>query len=155
MLRDSRSEYFEIIREDVFDAEGKLIYENYVEEFEPYAVSKSHKKYANYGAIELIEFGIKSDNRYSNGKKDKKFEKRYRRIKEHLSHTVFGSTPLLETTVSDAMSYALLSPMLRNLTYGETMLSVWIDEGETYVLVYGGRGESACNLLFFCRIENP
>jgi hypothetical protein len=154
MLTDKKSNYFEIIREDVFDEHGELVYDDFVEEFEPYAVTKKNAKYANYGAIQLLEFGMKSKRESLKGKKDKKFKKRYEQTKEHISNKVFATGPMLETHVSDNLSCCLISPMLRNLTYGESTLSVWIHEGETYVLVNAGQGESACNLLFFCRVEN-
>ena len=48
-----------------------------------------------------------------------------------------------------------LSPLLRNLTYGDTELAVWIVEGVTYALVNAGQGDSSCNLLFFCRVAEP
>ena len=35
MLADKKDKYFEIIREDIFTNEGDLVYENYLEEFEP------------------------------------------------------------------------------------------------------------------------
>ena len=154
MLDTSKNRYFEIIREDVFTQEGSLAYENYLEEFQPYDVSSEHKKYANYGAIQLLDFGVKSDDIEGNAKKDRRFQKRYERAKEHISTEILKAHPLLETYVGDEMSYNLLSPFLRNLTYGKTLLSVWIHEGETYALAYAGKGESACNLLFFCRVEN-
>ena len=154
MLINSKNKYFEIIREDVFDENGHLVYNNYVEEFEPYAVSKEHTKFASYGAIQILEFGVKSENEARNAKKDKKFQKKYEQTKNFVSKELLGVSVLLESHVSDALSHSLLSPFLRNLTYGETTLCVWIAEGETYALVNAGRGESACNLLFFCRVEN-
>jgi len=154
MLKNSKSRYFEIIREDVFDDGGDLVYDDFVEEFEPYAVTKENAKYANYGEIQLLEFGVKSKRESLKGRKDKKFKKRYTQTKEHISNKVFGCDPMLETHVADNLSCCLINPMLRNLTYGESTLAVWIHEGETYVLVNAGQGESACNLLFFCRVEN-
>jgi len=154
MLTNTTDKYFEIIREDMFNGDGSLVYENYVEEFEPYAVSMENKKYANYGAIQILEFGIKGENEARNAKKDKRFQKRYEKAKEYISGEIFDGYPLLETHVTDELSHSLLSPFLRNLTYGKSTLSVWIEEGETYALVYAGRGESACNLLFFCRVKN-
>jgi len=154
MLNDNKDKYFEIIREDIFSDEGNLVYENYLEEFEPYAVSKENKPYANYGAIKLLGFGVKSESETSIRKQDKKFKKKYEIAKEQISTEVLGAHPLLETYITDEMSYSLLSPFLRNLTYGKSLLSVWIHEGETYALVYAGKGESACNLLFFCRVRN-
>jgi hypothetical protein len=67
----------------IIDKKGNLVYNNYLEEFEPYAVSK-----------ELL-----------------------------------GASILLETHVSNSLSHSLLSPSLRNLTYGERTLCVWIAEG--------------------------
>jgi len=154
MLINNQDKYFEIIREDIFNSDGSLVYENYVHEFEPYAVSSENKKYANYGAIQILEFTVKSDSLKSIQKKDKKFQKKYEDTKEYIAKEIFESAPQLETHVSDALSYSLLSPFLRNLTFGTTTLSVWIDEGETYALVNAGQGDSACNLLFFCRVKN-
>ena len=144
-----KNRYFEIIREDIIHAqEGEI-------EYDPYDVSREHKKYANYGAIELLDFGLKSDNHAKNLKKDRWFQKRYEKAKAHITHEILHAHPLLETYICDELSYSLLSPFLRNLTYGKSLLSVWIHEGETYALVYAGKGKSACNLLFYCRIENP
>ncbi len=154
MLKNSKNRYFEIIREDIFTENGSLAYKNFLEEFEPYAVSRENKKYANYGAIQLLDFGLKSDNQDRNLKKDKWFQKRYEKAKEHITTEILKSHPQLETYICDELSHSLLSPFLRNLTYGKSLLSVWIHEGETYALVYAGKGESACNLLFFCRVEN-
>jgi hypothetical protein len=154
MLDTTKNRYFEIIRDDVFTKNGTLAYDNYLEEFQPYAVSQEHTKYANYGAIQLLDFGLKGEHEASNERKDKRFQKRYEKAKEHISHELLGSHPLLETYISDELSYSLLSPFLRNLTYGKSLLTVWIHEGETYALVFAGKGESACNLLFFCRVEN-
>ena len=154
MFIEDKDKYFEIIREDVFTQDGKLVYENYLEEFEPYAVRKENKKYANYGAIKLLGFGVKSESKTSIRKQDKKFKKEYEKAKEQISTEVLGAYPLLETYICDDLSYSLLSPFLRNLTYGKSILSVWIHEGETYALVYAGKGDSACNLLFFCRVRN-
>jgi len=153
MLADKKDKYFEIIREDIFTNEGNLVYENYLEEFGPYAVSKENKPYANYGAITLLGFGVKLESETSIRKQDKKFKKEYEKAKEQISTEVLGTHPLLETYITDDLSYSLLSPFLRNLTYGKSLLSVWIHEGETYALVYAGKGESACNLLFFCRVR--
>ena len=154
MLITNKNRYFEIIRENVFSDDGSLLYDNYVEEFQPYDVNRSHKKYANFGAIQILEFGMKSESEYNNSRKDKKFQKKYERTKEYISTELFNSYPILETHVDDALSHNLLTPFLRNLTYGKSTLSVWIEEEQTYVLVNAGRGESACNLLFFCRVEN-
>jgi len=153
MLNTDKNKYFEIIREDIFDKNGTLIYDNYVEEFEPYAVEKSHKKYANFGAIQILEFALKSDT--NSEKKDKKFQKQYLKTKDYLAKEIFESYPILETHISDAISHSMLSPLLRNLTYGESSLCVWIYNEQTYALVNAGRGESACNLLFLCRVEEP
>jgi len=65
MLADKKDKYFEIIREDIFTNEGNLVYENYLEEYKPYA---------NYGAITLLGFGVKSESETSIRKQDKKFE---------------------------------------------------------------------------------
>jgi len=153
MLINDKNRYFEIIREDVFSDDGMLVYENYVEEFKPYDVRSTHKKYANFGAIQILEFGVKGENIERNSKKDKKFQKSYLKAKEYISNEIFDTSPILETHISDTLSHSMLSPLLRNLTYGETSLCVWIENEQTYALVNAGRGESACNLLFFCRIE--
>jgi len=154
MLTNSENRYFEIIREDVFNEDGALIYDNYVKEFEPYAVHPEHTQYANFGAIQILAFDAKSNHKANNKKLDKKFQKKYEKTKAHIVNEIFGSYPQLETHISDSLSFNLLSPFLKNLTYGESTLSVWIKNEETYVLVNAGRGESACNLLFFCRVEN-
>ena len=75
MLITNKNRYFEIIRENVFSDDGSLLHDNYVEEFQPYDVNRSHKKYANFGAIQILEFGMKSESKYDNSKKDKKFKK--------------------------------------------------------------------------------
>ncbi len=147
MLKNSKNRYFEIIREDIIQEDGSITYD-------PYNVPQEKRKYANYGAIELLDFGLKSDNQNNNLKKDKWFQKRYEKAKEHITTEILKSHPQLETYICDELSHSLLSPFLRNLTYGKSLLSVWIHEGETYALVYAGKGESACNLLFFCRVEN-
>ena len=155
MLINDKNRYFEIIREDIFSDDGMLVYDNYVEEFQPYDVSTTHKKYANFGAIEILEFGVKGENKERNRKKDKKFQKRYLKAKEYIASEIFDASPILETKISNALSHSMLSPLLRNLTYGETSLCVWIENEQTYALVNAGGGESACNLLFFCRVEQP
>ena len=155
MFINNKNRYFEIIREDIFSDDGKLVYDNYVDEFKPYAVRKTHKKYANFGAIEILEFGVKGENEERNKKKDKKFQKSYLKTKEYISNEIFDTSPILETDITNALSHSMLSPLLRNLTYGETSLCVWIENEQTYALVNAGRGDSACNLLFFCRVEQP
>ena len=154
MLKNAKDKYFEIIREDVFTQDGQLKYNNYLEEFEPYDVAPEKQRYANYGAITLLGFGVKSESQKSISKQDKKFKREYEKAKEQISTEILGIPPLLETYICDELSHSLLSPFLRNLTYGKSLLSVWIYEGETYALVYAGKGESACNLLFFCRVRN-
>ncbi len=152
MLRSNKNRYFDIIREDVFTNNGELVYNDYVTEFEPYAVAKEQKKYANFGAIELLDFKMKAGvSQY----KDKKFHKKYMKIQNIITTTLFNTPPILETEVSEVLGYDFISPLLRNLTYGDTELSVWIVDGFTYALVNAGRGDSSCNLLFFCRIEEP
>ena len=153
MLADNKNRYFEIIREDIFSDDGSLVYDNYVEDFKPYDVSTTNKRHANFGAIQILEFGLKSDSEYRNKKQDKKFQKNYIKTKEYISNNIFNSLPMLETYVSDTLSHSILSPILRNLTYGETALCVWIHNEQTYALVSAGRGDSACGLLFFCRVE--
>ena len=153
MLLNDKNRYFEIIREDIFSDDGMLVYDNYVEEFQPYDVSKSNTKYANFGAVEILKFGVKGANQEQNSKKDKKFQKSYLKAKEYISDDIFESNPILETKISNVLSHSMLSPLLRNLTYGETSLCVWIENEQTYALVNAGKGESACNLLFFCRVE--
>ena len=152
MLASNKNRYFEIIREDIFTDDGSLAYENYIEEFKPYDVNQTHKKYANFGEIQLLEFGVKADDAKSIVKKDKKFQNSYQKAKEYISNEIFESYPLLETHISDALSHSMLSPLLRNLAYGETSLCVWIDNEQTYALVNAGQGESSCNLLYFCRV---
>ncbi len=154
MLKDVQDRYFEIIREDIFTSDGQLKYKNYLEEFEPYDVAPEKRRYANYGAITILGFGVKSGSKKSIAKQDKKFKREYEKAKEQITTEILGTPPLLETYICDELSYSLLSPFLRNLTYGKSILSVWIYEGETYALVYAGKGESACNLLFFCRVKN-
>jgi hypothetical protein len=152
MLKSNKNRYFDIIREDVFTNSGELVYDDYVTEFEPYAVAKEQKKYANFGAIELLDFKLKAG---ASSYKDKKFHKKYMKIQNIITTTLFNTPPILETEVSEALGYDFITPLLRNLTYGDTELSVWLVDGLTYVLVNAGRGESACNLLFFCRVEIP
>ena len=149
----NKNRYFDIIREDVFAKNGDLVLENYVEEFKPYAVSKKRKQYANFGEIKLLDFTMKMGN---NIKKDKEFHLKYLQAQEAISLKVLNTVPILQTEVSDSLGgYDTLSPELKNLTYGDTELAVWIVEGSTYVLVNAGQGDSSCNLLFFCRIEEP
>ena len=152
MLKINKNRYFDIIREDVFSNNGELVYNDYVTEFEPYAVAKEQKKYANFGAIELLDFQMKAT---ISQHKDKKFHKKYMKVQHIITTTLFNTSPILETEVSEVLGYDFISPLLRNLTYGDTELSVWIVDGFTYVLVNAGRGDSSCNLLFFCRIEEP
>jgi len=152
MLNNNKNRYFDIIREDVFTNSGELVYDNYVAEFEPYAVDKKQKKYANFGAIELLDFGMKVGlNEY----KDRRFHKKYIKAQDIITTTLFNTPPVLETEVSEKVGYDFLSPLLRNLTYGDTELSVWVVDGYTYALVHAGKGDSSCNLLFFCRVEEP
>ena len=152
MLKSNENRYFDIIREDVFTDNGELIYNDYVTEFEPYAVAKEQKKYANFGAIELLDFKMKNG---INNRIDRKFHKKYMKIQNIITTTLFNTSPILETEVSEALGYDCITPLLRNLTYGDTELSVWIVDGFTYVLVNAGRGDSSCNILFFCRVEEP
>ena len=152
MLQSNKNRYFDIIREDVFTESGELVYDNYVAEFEPYAVSKNQKQYANFGAIELLDFGMKGR---INKHKDRKFHNKYMKAQDIINKTLFNTAPILETEVSERLGYGFLSPLLRNLTYGDTELSVWVVDGYTYALVNAGKGDSSCNLLFFCRIEQP
>lgn len=148
-----KNRYFDIIREDVFSQDGDLVLDNYVEEFDPYAVSKKQKKYANFGEIQLLDFGMKAGN---SKKKDREFHLKYLQAQEAIALKVLYTVPILQTEVSDILGgYDALSPELKNLTYGDTELAVWIVDGSTYVLVNAGQGDSSCNLLFFCRIEEP
>ena len=149
----NKNRYFDIIREDVFTEDGDLALNNYIEEFEPYAVPKKQKPYANFGEIKLLDFAIKSKN---NAKQDRVFHRKYLQAQKAIALKVLFTVPILQTKVSDEPgSYDELSPLLRNLTYGDTELAVWIVDGSTYVLANAGQGESSCNLLFFCRIEEP
>jgi hypothetical protein len=149
----NKNRYFDIIREDVFSENGDLVLDNYVEEFEPYAVSKKQKQYANFGEIQLLDFGMKAG---SSIKKDRGFHLKYLQAQEAIALKVLHTVPILQTEVSDTLGgYDTLSPLLKNLTYGDTELAVWIVDGSTYVLVNAGQGDSSCNLLFFCRIEEP
>ena len=87
-------------------------------------------------------------------KKDRAFHKKYLQAQEAIALKVLGTVPILQTEVSDTLGgYDTLSPLLKNLTYGDTELAVWIVDGSTYVLANAGQGDSSCNLLFFCRIE--
>ena len=147
----NKNRYFDIIREDVFSEDGNLVLDNYIEEFEPYAVPKKQKPYANFGEIQLLDFGMKAG---TSLKKDREFHKKYLQAQEAIALKVLHAVPILQTEVSDSLGgYDALSPELKNLTYGDTELAVWIVDGSTYVLVNAGQGESSCNLLFFCRIE--
>lgn len=148
-----KNRYFDIIREDVFSEDGDLILDNYVEEFNPYAVKRKTKQYANFGEIQLLDFSMKATN---SKKKDREFHIKYLQAQEAIALKVLHTVPILQTEVSDVLGgYDTLSPLLKNLTYGDTELAVWIVEGSTYVLVNAGQGDSSCNLLFFCRIEEP
>jgi len=147
----NKNRYFDIIREDAFSEDGELILENYVEEFDPYAVDKKKKKYANFGEIKLLDFSMKST---PSLKKDREFHHKYLQAQEAIVVNILHTVPILQTEVSDEFGgHETLSPLLRNLTYGDTELAVWIVDGSTYVLVNAGQNESSCNLLFFCRIE--
>jgi hypothetical protein len=149
----NKNRYFDIIREDVFGEDGDLVLNDYIEEFEPYAVSKKQKQYANFGEIKLLDFGMKAGNSL---KKDREFHIKYLQAQEAIALKVLHTVPILQTEVSDTLGgYDTLSPLLKNLTYGDTELAVWIVDGSTYVLVNAGQGDSSCNLLFFCRIEEP
>ncbi len=149
----NKNRYFDIIREDVFSENGDLVLDNYVEEFKPYAVIKEQKAYANFGEIQLLDFSMKAGN---SAKKDRAFHLKYLQAQEAIVLKVLHTVPILQTEVSDSLGgYDTLSPLLKNLTYGDTELAVWIVDGSTYVLVNAGQGESSCNLLFFCRIEEP
>lgn len=149
----NKNRYFDIIREDVFSEEGDLVLDDYIEEFKPYAVPKKQKKYANFGEIKLLDFGMKVGNSI---KKDREFHIKYLQAQEAIVLKVLHTVPILQTEVSDTFGgYDTLSPLLKNLTYGDTELAVWIVDGSTYVLANAGQGESSCNLLFFCRIEEP
>jgi len=130
----NKNRYFDIIREDVFGENGDLILDNYVEEFNPYAVPEKQK----------------------NAKKDRAFHLKYLQAQEAIVVNVLHTVPILQTKVSDTLGgYDTLSPLLKNLTYGDTEMAVWIVDGSTYALVNAGQGDSSCNLLFFCRIEEP
>ncbi|CAA6804126.1 MAG: Unknown protein [uncultured Sulfurovum sp.] len=149
----NKNRYFDIIREDVFTDDGSLVLNNYVEEFNPYAVPKQKKAYANFGEIKLLDFTMKMNH---SAKKDRIFHIKYLQAQEAISLKVLGTVPILQTEVSDTLGgYETLSPLLKNLTYGDTELAVWLVDGSTYVLVNAGQGDSSCNLLFFCRIEEP
>jgi len=147
----SKNRYFDIIREDVFTENGDLVLDNYVEEFNPYAVAEKQKKYANFGEIQLLDFSMKMGKSI---KKDREFHLKYLQAQEAILEKVLHTVPILQTEVSDTLGgYDTLSPLLKNLTYGDTELAVWIVDGSTYALVNAGQGDSSCNLLFFCRIE--
>ncbi len=147
----NKNRYFDIIRADVFSENGDLLLNDYVEEFNPYDVKKKEKKYANFGEIKLLDFGMKSEN---SRKADRAFHLKYLQAQEAISLNVLHTVPILQTEVSDTLGgYEALSSELKNLTYGDTELAVWIVDGSTYVLVNAGQGDSSCNLLFFCRIE--
>jgi len=149
----NKNRYFDIIREDVFGENGDLILDNYVEEFNPYAVPEKQKKYANFGEIQLLDFAMKARN---SAKKDREFHLKYLQAQEAIVVNVLHTVPILQTKVSDTLGgYDTLSPLLKNLTYGDTEMAVWIVDGSTYALVNAGQGDSSCNLLFFCRIEEP
>ena len=149
----NKNRYFDIIREDVFSENGDLVLDDYVEEFEPYAVSGQQKQYANFGEIKLLDFAMKVGNSI---KKDREFHTRYLQAQEAIALKILHTVPILQTEVSDTLGgYDTLSPLLKNLTYGDTELAVWIVDGSTYALVNAGQGDSSCNLLFFCRIEEP
>ena len=151
----NKNRYFDIIREDVFTENGDLVLDNYVEEFNPYAVSEKKQRYANFGEITLLDFSMKIGN---NKKRDRAFHLKYLQAQEAILAKVLHTVPILQTEVSDTLGgYDTLSPLLKNLTYGDTELAVWIVDGSTYVLVNAGQGDCSCNLLFFCRIEkvNP
>lgn len=145
----TKSRYFDIIRENVFTKDGNLKLHNYVEEFQPYAVATEQKAYANYGEIKLLDFCMKTK------KSDRKFHLKYFQAQEVISSSILKAEPILQAEVSESVGYHTIPANLRNLTYGDSEMSVWIVEGYTYVLVDTGRGESACNLLFFCRVEEP
>ena len=147
----NKNRYFDIIREDVFSENGNLVLKDYVEEFNPYAVKKKDKPYASFGEIKLLNFGMKNTN---SRKKDRAFHLQYLQAQKAIALKVLHTVPILQTEVSDTLGgYEALSPALRNLTYGDSELAVWIVDGSTYALVNAGQGESSCNLLFFCRIE--
>lgn len=147
----NKNRYFDIIREDVFTKDGTLVLNNYVEEFNPYAVPKKQKQYANFGEIKLLDFSMKMKKSI---KKDREFHMKYLQAQEAISLKVLETVPILQTEVSDTLGgYDTLSPLLKNLTYGDTELAVWLVDGSTYVLANAGQGDSSCNLLFFCRIE--
>ncbi|HHS93577.1 MAG TPA: hypothetical protein ENK82_09520 [Campylobacterales bacterium] len=148
----NKNRYFDIIRDDVFTKDGHLKLKNYLEEFEPYAVSKKQKRYANFGEIKLLEFNMKGDNKI---KDDTKFQIKYQQAQAAISNSVLHSSPILQAEVSEDLGYEAIPTLFRNLTYGDSQLSVWFVEGYTYVLVNTGLGESICNLLFFCRVEEP
>ena len=148
-----KNRYFDIIREDVFSENGELVLDNYVEEFNPYAVKRKKKKYANFGEIQLLDFKMKATN---SRKIDREFHIKYLQAQEAIVSNILHTVPILQTEVSDTLGgYETLSPLLKNLTYGDTELAVWIVDGSKYVLVNAGQGDSSCNLLFFCRIEEP
>lgn len=148
----NKNRYFDIIRDDVFTKDGDLLLNNYVEEFEPYAVDAKKKAYANFGEIKLLEFGMKAT---TNERQDRQFRTKYFQAQEAISLSVLDTPPILQTEVSETLGYDTIPPLLRNLTYGDSELSVWVVDGYTYVLVNAGKGESACNILFFCRVEDP
>jgi len=149
----NKNRYFDIIREDVFSENGDLVLDNYVEEFNPYAVTEKKKRYANFGEITLLDFSMKVGN---SRKKDREFHLKYLQAQKAIVVNVLHTVPILQTEVSDTLGgYDTLSPLLKNLTYGDTELAVWIVDGSTYVLVNAGQGDCSCNLLFFCRIEEP
>jgi len=148
----NKSRYFDIIREDVFSKNGNLLLNNYLKEFQPYAVPPKKKPYANFGEIKLLDFAMKAN---ENLRQDRKFNIKYQQAQKAISLTILQTVPILETEVSETLGYDSLPPLLRNLTYGDSQLSVWVVDGFTYALVNAGKGESACNLLFFCRVEEP
>ncbi|CAA6799337.1 MAG: Unknown protein [uncultured Sulfurovum sp.] len=149
----NKNRHFDIIREDIFTEDGNLLLEDYVEEFNPYAVPRKQKKHANFGEIKLLNFSMKMKN---SAKKDREFHIKYLQAQKAISLKVLNTVPILQTEVSDTLGgYDALSPLLRNLTYGDTELAVWIVEGVTYALVNAGQGDSSCNLLFFCRVAEP
>lgn len=116
----------------------------------------SKKEGTNYGAVKILDYVVLASTE-SPFEMFEMLEKSYKEVKEELSDEIFYMNPILETTIIDGATYNLLSPILQNLLYGVSEISVWRDqeEDQTYVLVNANSEEEEdgfTGLLFFCRI---
>ena len=144
------------IYEEISSQKNKYFTLNQEEDKISFLTSK--KSGANYGAMKILDYVVLASTE-SPFEMFEMFEKNYKELKEELSDEIFEMNPILEATIMDGATYNLLSPVLQNLLYQVSEISVWRDqeEDQTYALINAHSEEEEefgfIGLLFFCRID--